>query len=266
MPNLYQAAAGMDALEQLAANQSVVHRLHPMAKLAITMAYIVLVISFSPTNVSGLVPFLLYPVVLMAVSGTPYRPVFMRLAIALPFSLAGGLSNLFFLRDPAFVLGAFTVSQGAIACTSIILKTLLTVLAILVLIATTSFVDISYQLTKLRIPKIICLQLIMTYRYISVLLEEAATMYTAYTLRAPGQKGVLMKHMGNFLGQLILRSFDRAERVYQAMKCRGFQGVYCGKYQGGVTTTDTLFTALALALLLLFRFFNVSLFLGRLVG
>jgi cobalt/nickel transport system permease protein len=36
------------------------------------------------------------------------------------------------------------------------------------------------------------------------------------------RKGIAMKDMGSFTGQLLLRSFDRAERIYNAMKCRGY--------------------------------------------
>jgi len=256
----------MDRLEQLALGNTVIHRLHPMAKLLTTAFYVVIVISFPSQNVSGLVPFVLYPVVLMSLSQTPGRPLLGRLAVALPFSLAGGISNLLLVREAAFHVGNVAVSQGAVSCASILLKTLLSVLAVLLLIATTSFVEIGGQLARLHMPKIFCLQLIMTYRYISVLLEEAVAMYTAYALRANGQRGIGMRDMGSFLGQLLLRSFDRAERVYQAMKCRGFQGVYLGRIRAGLSGKDALYTGALMGAMLMLRFFNLSLFLGSLVG
>ncbi|GHV33452.1 hypothetical protein FACS18949_07400 [Clostridia bacterium] len=116
--------------------------------------------------------------------------------------------------------------QGALSFASIMVKTFLTVLAVLLLIATTTLFDIAARLAAMKVPKIFCLQLVQTYRYISVLLGEAMTMFTAYNLRAGTRKGIKMRDMGNFLGQMILRSFDRAERVYRAMKCRGFDGMY----------------------------------------
>jgi len=256
----------MDRLEQLAAGDSGVHRLHPMAKLLTTAAYVVIVISFPSVNVSGLTPFLFYPVVLMALSGTPYRPLLGRLAAALPFSLAGGFSNLLLVRTTAFYVGNIAVSHGAVSCASILLKTVLTVMAVLLLIATTSFVEIGGQLARLRMPKIFCLQLIMCYRYISVLLGEAVSMLTAYTLRTRDQQYIQMKDMGSFLGQLLFRSFDRAERVYQAMKCRGFQGVYRGKTQSGPGRGDVVYTVLLTAVMLTLRFFNLSRFFGGLAG
>jgi cobalt/nickel transport system permease protein len=53
-------------------------------------------------------------------------------------------------------------------------------------------------------------------------------MNTAYCLRNTGRKGIEMRpllqlrDMGSFTGQLLIRSFDRADRIYNAMKCRGY--------------------------------------------
>jgi cobalt/nickel transport system permease protein len=178
----------------------------------------------------------------------------------------GALSNLFLIHGAAFTIGGFTVSLGLVSFASIMLKTLLTVFAVLLLIATTPFTDISAQLAALRVPKIICLQLIMTYRYIGLLLREAALMTTAYLLRAPRQRGIRMKDMGSFLGQLILRSTGRAERIYQAMKCRGFQGVYKGRSLSGPAAGDWVYTTALVSGIFFLRFFNLSVFLGHLAG
>jgi cobalt/nickel transport system permease protein len=149
---------------------------------------------------------------------------------------------------------------------SILLKTLLTVLAVLLLIATTPYTEINHQLVRMGMPKILGLQFIMTYRYITVLLGEAAAMFSAYLLRAPDRKGLRMGDMGSFLGQLLLRSFDRAERVYQAMKCRGFDGMYRGKTGNPFRVSDFFYTAILIFAVTGLRFFNTSLFLGGLFG
>jgi cobalt/nickel transport system permease protein len=264
--NFYQAAAGMDRLERLSLGDSPVHRLHPLAKLLTTLVYMGVVISFPTYAVSGLIPFLVYPFLMMPASGTPLRPLAGRLLCALPFSLMGGISNLILMRDTAFFIGGFAVSLGLVSFASIMLKTFLTVFAVLLLIATTSFTDLSAQLAALRAPKILCLQLIMTYRYIGLLLREAALMMTAYFLRAPNQKGIRMKDMGSFLGQLILRSFDRSGRVYQSMQCRGFRGVYAGTWRAKPGFRDWLYTASLVSGIFFLRFLNLSLFLGRLAG
>jgi cobalt/nickel transport system permease protein len=260
--NLYKAARGIDALDSSALQDSPVHRLHPASKLITTFVYVVLAVSFPSLQVSALVAFVFYPAILMPLSGTPWKPLMTRLAVALPFSFAGGVSNLLINRNIAFYLKSFAVTYGLLSFASIMLKTLFSVLAVLILIATTPFTDISACLTRFRVPKILCLQLLMTYRYISTLLGEAATMLTAYLLRSPKQKGIKMRDMGSFLGQLILLSVARAERVYQAMKCRGFTGVYNSRNSEPFRATDYAYTIGVCMVLLLLRFLNISLLLG----
>ncbi|MDR2494901.1 MAG: cobalt ECF transporter T component CbiQ [Spirochaetaceae bacterium] len=246
--NLSRAASEIDRLERLALGNSPVHRLHPRAKIIGTFVFILAVVSVPAGRVSALMPFFLYPAVLMPLSDTPLKPLFLRLLVALPFSLMGGLSALFLFREPVFALGGLTITAGTLSFCSIMLKTVLTVLAALILIAATPFVEIASHLRGLGVPAVLSLQLVMTYRYIGVLLGEAASMVTAYRLRAPDRKGIVMGDMGSFLGQLVLRSFDRAERVYQAMKCRGFQGVYQGAADRKFGRGDYLFTAAVLLL------------------
>ncbi|GHU96591.1 cobalt ECF transporter T component CbiQ [Clostridia bacterium] len=239
--NILQAAVTINRMEDLAAGNSAAHRLHPLAKIFVTLTYVALVVSVPREDAAGLLPFAPYPVVLMIISKTPWKPLLGRMAVALPFSLFGGLSNLIFMPFPA----------GAWSFASIMVKTALTVLAVLILIATTEFHEIAAQLAAVKIPKIFCLQLAQTYRYISVLLGEAIMMFTAYRLRAGG-KAVKMRDMGGFLGQLILRSVDRAERVYRAMKCRGFDGAYRVTFSAP-RVSDVVFAVLTAAALIFMR-------------
>jgi cobalt/nickel transport system permease protein len=73
-----------------------------------------------------------------------------------------------------------------------------------------------------------------------------------------------MKDMGSFLGQLLIRSFDRSTRVYNAMQCRGFAGVYHSGPKKRLSLSDLVFLAVTLPLLLAGRFFSLSAFFGGL--
>ncbi|GHS94442.1 cobalt ECF transporter T component CbiQ [Synergistales bacterium] len=256
---------GIDSLERLAMGDSPIHRLHPAVKLATTIAYVLVVLSFPSQNVSGLMSFIFYPAIVMPLADVSYRLLLARLAAALPFSIFGGVGNLILLRDTAFVAGPFSVTVGMLSFVSIMQKTLLSVLAVLILVATTPFADITRQLTRLGMPNIICLQFVMTYRYLSALISEAYSMFTAYKLRSPNTRMIKMKDMGSFLGQLVLRSFDRGENIYQAMKCRGFLGIYHGQATAAPIFLDVAYSIIFLSVLFTLRFFNLSLFLGGLV-
>ena len=60
----------------------------------------------------------------------------------------------------------------------------------------------------------------MMYRYLSVLSEEAELMLTAFRLRSGGRSRPDIREFAPLISQLFLRSADRAERIYDAMKCR----------------------------------------------
>lgn len=72
--------------------------------------------------------------------------------------------------------------------------------------------------------KVSCDAGVAVYRYISVLLAETQRVVQAYELRAPGQKGIHFKVWGSLMGQMLLRSMDRAEVIYESMCLRGFVG------------------------------------------
>ena len=210
------------ALEALASGSTAVHRLHPLAKLLSAFVFIGFVVSYGRYDLARLVPYLFYPFIMMALAELPYKLLLSRVLIALPFCLFAGLSNVVFDREVAFVVGVVTVSLGVLSLLTILLKMYLCVMAALLLVATTQFTELTASLRRLHVPLVLVMVFEMTYRYIGVLLEETHAMTTAYKLRSGTRKKLDMKHMGSFVGQLILRGFDRAERIHAAMNCRGY--------------------------------------------
>ncbi|MDR2490298.1 MAG: energy-coupling factor transporter transmembrane protein EcfT, partial [Spirochaetaceae bacterium] len=144
-----------------------------------------------------------------------------------------------------------------------LLKTALSVCAVLILIATTPFTALAECLTAPRFFRPLGLQLALSYRYIAALLSEAEAMWTAYSLRSPGSRAVAIADFGSFLGQLLLRSFDRAQRIYDAMRCRGFSGVYYGPERPRKLRESVVFVACASIVLIELRFFPLNMLIGR---
>jgi cobalt/nickel transport system permease protein len=259
--NLLTAQAAFDRLEDLAEGSSPIHRLHPSVKIIVTVLYIILVVSFDRYNISGLLGFAIYPAVLLALSQVPIKPLFVRFLAALPFGLFGGAANLFYDRETAFTLGAIAVSYGAISFAAILFKTLFTVSAALLLISTTRITAITEQMIRFRLPSIFALSFMMTYRYISVLLSEVRSCYNAYILRSRGS-GIAIKDMGFFCGGLFIKSFDRADRIYSAMKCRGFNGTIAASAQK-VDRRSLIFMLVTVFILVSLRFADLGALFGR---
>ncbi|GMO22470.1 MAG: hypothetical protein Pg6A_09710 [Termitinemataceae bacterium] len=265
MGRFHRAGASIDHLERLGRLSSPVHSLSCAAKLAVTFIFIALVISIPRETPGRLMPFFIYPAILLSLSSTPLKPLFARLAVALPFALAMAITNIIFEREPVFSIAGLAVTRGVLSSATLILKTTLCVFSALLLIATTPFSAIAGVLTKNRLLRIFGLQIMMSYRYIGVLIEEAGNSWTAYMLRSPSAKAIKLWDMGAFLGGMLLRSMDKAGRVYNAMKCRGFYGVYVSAKTEKFGAEDIIFMFTASLILVFLRFFDLSAALGAFV-
>ena len=115
---------------------------------------------------------------------------------------------------------------------TLMLKGVFCLMASFLLMASTPIDSLCAALRKLHIPKLIVTLLLLTYRYVGLMTEELAVMTDAYHLRAPGQKGIHISAWGSFLGQLLLRSMDRAQELYSSMQLRGYrQEFYYADYR-----------------------------------
>ncbi|MCM1045736.1 MAG: cobalt ECF transporter T component CbiQ [Candidatus Gastranaerophilales bacterium] len=250
------------SLEQLSAGSTSIHRIHPLSKMGVTGIYLLCVISFDRYSAVRLAPYLFYPIMVMVLAEIPFGMVLKRAAVALPFCLFAGISNLIFDRDPAFVLGGVTVSLGALSLWTLLFRTLLCVSAVLILAAVTPFSRLMEQLRRLHMPEMLVTLLEMIYRYIGVLGEEAVSMVTAFRLRGNGAKWPTPGQFAPFVGQLLLRSADRAERVHQAMQCRGYALQDRKRKPVKWRGADWAFLLFWGGLSLSFRFWDVPLLLG----
>ncbi len=253
------------SIEQLSGGQSVVHRRHPLVKLVSTFLYIVLVVSFDRDELGQLIPFVFYPAILMALSDTPWSMVLRRAAVALPFCVLAGVSNIIFDTRLAAVVFGMAVSSGVVSFFAIVLKTVLSVTAVLILVAVTPLNQLTGQLRRLRVPDLFVSLFEMIYRYLGVLASEAASMMTAYRLRSGARRGLQMRHMGSAVGQLLVRSVDRAERVYAAMKCRGYPGPPPPSTRAKLTGADYAYLAAVVVPFVVLRVVNVTALFARLL-
>jgi cobalt/nickel transport system permease protein len=213
-----------DRLDRLAYLDSPAHRLDPRAKLLATLAFIAAVVSFPKYEVSALAPFVFFPLLLAAAGNVPLRLIARRVAIVSPFAIMIGLFNPLLDRAPGIVVGPVPISAGWLSFASILARFALTMSSVLVLTATTSFPSLCQGLTALRVPRAFVVQLLFLYRYLFLLAEESARLRRARDLRGLGARGRTLRVAAAALGVLFTRTLDRAERIYQAMAARGFDG------------------------------------------
>ncbi|MHB8125700.1 MAG: cobalt ECF transporter T component CbiQ [Desulfitobacteriaceae bacterium] len=264
MSNIMNSLSNMRLLDDLAKKETVIHQLHPLVKLLTTVIYLTVVVSFGRYEIGSLLPLLLYPVMVFALAELPVKPILKRVLLVAPLIIGIGILNPLFDHQ-LFWLGGIAISRGWITFFSIFLKCGLTVTAALLLIATTGMDKLAGALRMLKIPRLFVLQLLLTYRYISVLMEEVILILRAYSLRAPKQKGIHRNVWGSLAGQLILRTFDRAQRVYEAMCLRGFSGEYHTGDSGRITVWDLAYLAGWGLFFVVARIYNISMLIGSLI-
>lgn len=226
MANIRTSLNDVYFMERLADNNSFFHLLTPSVKIFMTLIFIISVVSTSSYNISRLLFFLLYILLVFLMSKTNHKLLFKRYLFVLPFSFFIGIGNIFVNNKIYCCILNIPISFGLISFIGIILKSYLTVMSVFLLISTTKLHDIFAFMENIKIPKIIVNELNLTFRYIHTLADEAGNMYTAYILRSNQKKGIYIKDMGSFLGNLLLRSMDKADKVYHAMKLRGYNGEY----------------------------------------
>jgi len=263
MSDIMNSLYNMRHLDDLAKKETCIHRIHPLAKLLTTVAFLTVVVSFGRHAIGSLLTLFFYPVIIFAFSEIPITNILKRVLIIEPLIIGIGILNPLFEKH-TFVLGGVALSIGWVTFVSIFIKCGLTVTAALLLIATTGMDRLAVALRMLRIPQIFVLQLLLTYRYISVLMEEVARMLRAYALRSPKQKGVHISAWGSFAGQLILRTFDRAQRVYQAMCIRGFMGEYNTGESIKFKTRDFVYLFVWILFFVFARIYNIPMIISSL--
>lgn len=265
MSKLTKARWELREMDALAAENSPIHTLHPVVKLLTTVFYIYTVVSFPKYDLSGLTVMVLYPVILYQVAGIRVSDCFYRLRMVLPLVCMVGLANPFLDTKVLLYLGTIPITGGIVSMLTLMLKGVFSLMASFLLIATTSIDSLCAGLRKLHVPEILTTLLLLTYRYIGLMIEQVSIMTESYALRAPNQTGIHFSVWGSFLGQLLLRSQDRAQELYESMLLGGFTGAFHYARIPDARRKDYLFCLGSFAFLAAARFYNLPELLGSIL-
>ena len=265
MNKMEKALGELGHMDELAVQDSPVHAMNAGAKLLCTVIYILTVMSFDKYDLSGLIPMLLWPVLMFQMSGLSVSTCFYKLRIVLPLVMAVGLFNPIFDREIMLQIGGIGISGGVISMITLMLKGVLCLMASFLLVATTPFDNICAALRRVHFPAMLVTLLLLTYRYVGVMTEELAVMTDAYHLRAPGQKGIHVSAWGSFLGQLLLRSMDRAQELYSSMLLRGYHQHFHYAPVKPFRSRDAVYLILSLLFFTVVKFWNLSEIIGMFV-
>lgn len=146
------------------------------------------------------------------VAGIHPTPVLRRSSVFLPFFVA------------AVIFGPLLTGEVGRALL-LLTKGWLAALALAALSLSADFPALVQGLRRLGLPALLAMMLNFMYRYLDLLIGEAKRMEIARNQRFFG-RGFLKQFrvLGNMIGNLFLRTYERGERIYTAMLLRGYDG------------------------------------------
>jgi cobalt/nickel transport system permease protein len=265
MASLSSAVLDIKQLDLLANGTTSIHRLDARAKVLVTIVYIICVVSYGRYELANLFPFLVFPATMVALSSLPPLFILKKVALLCPFVLTVSMFNPFFDREILIQLGPLEISGGWVSFASILTRSILTVGAAFILIGVTGFTAVCQALERLGMPQVFTVQLLFLYRYIFVLTEESDRASRARGLRSCGKKGLGIHSFGSMIGHLLLRTWQRAERIHMAMLARGFTGKFHTGHATHFGWPEIRFVLFWSALFIILRLQNVSQLLGKMI-
>jgi cobalt/nickel transport system permease protein len=251
-------------LDLLAAGDSALHRLDARAKLVAIVAFIIGAMSYPRYAVTELLPWFAVPLALALGAGLPVGFIARRALVVLPFAVVVGIANPWFDQAPISHLGSLAIAGGWFSFASIVLRSLLAAAAALVLVALTGFPAIAVALERLAVPRALVVQLLLLYRYLTLLGDEWQRIAAARAARGGGTP-LALAGFGTLAGNLLLRSADRAGRIYVAMRARGFDGSFPAAAPLHFGRSDGVFLLAVLGVVVVLRFGDAPQRLGALL-
>jgi cobalt/nickel transport system permease protein len=238
--------------EQFSAGGSFVHGLDPRIKIIVAILFSVVVAVSS--SFLALLPALAVSLFLIVLTKLSMGKVFHRLL------LVNGLILFLWIFIPFTYKGAewFTIGplagtkEGVLYASQITLKCNAILLAMIALLSTTPIFALGHAMSKLYFPDKIIHLFLFTYRYIHVIFQEYRRLTNAMRIRGfvPRTNIHTYRSYAYLVGMLLVRSYDRAERIHKAMLCRGFSGKYYTLSRSSIKIGDILYLSLMLAAIL----------------
>ncbi|HNH25691.1 MAG TPA: cobalt ECF transporter T component CbiQ [Anaerolineales bacterium] len=251
-----------DAFDRYHEKESFLHRLDPRVKVLVTVTFI---ISNALLPDAAWVAFAFAWLFLLAcnllsklgITYTLKRSIvafpFALIAITILFSMPGKPLATFHL-----MMSEYTITDmGLLRFLSILVRSWLSVQMAILLVATTRFPDLIHAFEHLRVPAVLTTIIAFLYRYLFVLTDEVFRLLRAREARSAAVagsrsgRGVMWraKIAGNMAGQLFLRSYERSDRIYNAMVARGYVGHLYTLNPHEMKSSDYFSTAAAVAII-----------------
>ena len=215
-------------LEEFAEGKSFFHKLDPRVKFLTFIPYIMIIAIVHGLKIPVIA--LVLSSIMAIIAELNKKKLLNRLLVVNIFVLMLWLFVPFSYPGEAFfTIGPLTASkEGLLYVLSITMKTNAIVLATIAILGTSEVFSLVHAFIHLKVPNKLVHLFFFFYRYISVLHEEYTRLKRAMTIRSfkPGTNIHTYKSYAYLVGMLIVSSYERSQRIYNAMLCRGFTGKF----------------------------------------
>jgi cobalt/nickel transport system permease protein len=235
-------------IDNFATGNSLLHRLDPRVKFVVAVLFSVVVAVADRYGCLAVAA--CFALVLLVVARLALKEVFLRLLavnvfiiflwLFLPFTYGG---------EELFTVGPLQASRDGIAYALLITaKSNTIIVALIALLATTPIITLGHALSHLYVPNKLVHLLFFTVRYLQVLHSEYERLRNAMKIRGftPRSNLHTYKTLAYLIGMLLIKSFDRADRIRKAMLCRGFHGEFYVLGHFDLQRSDLLFFAVTI--------------------
>jgi cobalt/nickel transport system permease protein len=211
-------------IDKYSALDSPMHRFDPRAKIVAFVFLIFAVVLVPSLNFAFIA--LIGAILLLIVSKLPLRFALQHIKwvflfvvpfiVIMPFTVPG---------TELFSFYGLTMTYDGLEYGILVaVRALSAVILVLPMIATTRFDLTIKALGELKMPNMLVKMFMFTYRYIFVFVAEFQRTWRAMAARGfqLNMNLYVLRTIGRALGTLFVRSYERGERVYQALRARGY--------------------------------------------
>jgi cobalt/nickel transport system permease protein len=204
---------------------SPIHHLPPQVKIAAAVTFIFAVAVTPREAVWAFAIYAATIAVLVRISKIGFGFVLIRLAGVVPFVAFAFLVPFIASGEPVEVLGISVSRDGLWASWNIIAKAGIGASTSIVLAGTTEVPDLLAGMNRLRVPTLFTSIAGFMIRYLGLIVDEIGRMRVAMTSRGYDPRWLWQaKPIAASAGAMFIRSYERGERVHDAMVARGYQG------------------------------------------
>jgi cobalt/nickel transport system permease protein len=229
--DLMEGAESLVYVEDLSEKKGLMQAINPLAKLIAIVGMIIA--SLFITNLAVLLAICIIPLVFAVSSRVPLKQFFLRTAMITLFAAVLSILTLFMTPGTAVwgtSIGGLNLSitiEGLLRAGVFTVRVWFCVASLIMLVLSTGFDKTIKMLATIKVPSVVVQLFSLTYRYFFVSVEEAQSVLIAKEARTYVHKRNFnlqsLKDLGSIIASLFIRTYERSERVYLAMKARGFQ-------------------------------------------